>query len=497
VPPSPVAVRAELTGGLLRVLAAVATIIQIVVQGGDLRPAPRSAALVVHGVFAIAALIAAVWILLFREHPDRAHEIGDVSFAFTMAFVVGYQIAFHGYPGTATLLVVIAAFEGPIRYGLTGAVVSAVPLTIVTLGWPQTSANGTVPPPLLVATSIVVVTALTALVTRYLRWSAAESRAASERFTRAFAEVPVGMAVTDGSGTILQANAALGRLVGVEPETLCGWPLSNLAAMTDRSRVQDALARATRGERATTEARLAPRDLATWVEVSVGPLLTRPGAIELIVNVQDVTARREEAFALAHRANHDLLTGLPNRFLLAERLAVALAMSERSRSVVAVLFMDLDRFKDVNDRLGHGVGDLVLRSVAAQLQASLRPGDMIARFGGDEFVVLCENLESPAAAAMVALRLLGVLAEPIVAGGCKFEVGGSIGVAVGAGGGMDPEELITAADSAMYRAKRNGDRGYELVDLGRASRPTTLASTTSGPIPALRSKRFGSGRSPS
>ncbi|MEA2358633.1 MAG: hypothetical protein QOI62_1893 [Solirubrobacteraceae bacterium] len=188
--------------------------------------------------------------------------------------------------------------------------------------------------------------------------------------------------------------------------------------------------------------------------------------------------RRRAEERLAHQALHDDLTGLPNRGLLLDRLGHALERSERQGSPVAVLFMDLDNFKVVNDSLGHHVGDQLLLEVAARLQRVLRRSDTVgrigggtvARFGGDEFVVLCEDLTEEREALVIAERISRALAQPVVLGGQELVVSASIGLAVGTGGGATPEALVRDADAAMYRAKEQGPGRCEVFDQAMRSR---------------------------
>ncbi|MGZ4619200.1 MAG: putative bifunctional diguanylate cyclase/phosphodiesterase, partial [Frankiaceae bacterium] len=187
-----------------------------------------------------------------------------------------------------------------------------------------------------------------------------------------------------------------------------------------------------------------------------------PASLEGIV--LDITDRKQSEADIAFRAYHDPLTGLPNRATLNDRLTQALARRRRAHRVLAVLFADLDRFKTVNDRLGHAVGDEVLRGVAARLAGALRPGDTVARLGGDEFIVLCEELSDPDDVVEIAQRLQAALAPPIVVHSEEILISASIGVVVAAlQWPIDPAELLHEADLAMYRAKSRGCGRYEIV----------------------------------
>jgi diguanylate cyclase (GGDEF)-like protein len=177
------------------------------------------------------------------------------------------------------------------------------------------------------------------------------------------------------------------------------------------------------------------------------------------------SAERERAeHELAHQALHDPLTGLANRMLLIDRLTQALARSERRRKSVAVMFLDLDRFKVINDSLGHETGDRVLVCVADRLRRFLRPEDSASRLGGDEFVVLCEDLASERDAIDIAERLAQSVQQPIALDTGELVVTTSIGVALGKAVADSPEALVRDADAAMYQAKDGGRARYELFD---------------------------------
>ncbi|MEA2319306.1 MAG: hypothetical protein QOD44_3495, partial [Solirubrobacteraceae bacterium] len=188
--------------------------------------------------------------------------------------------------------------------------------------------------------------------------------------------------------------------------------------------------------------------------------------VQAVANVLATAVERHRDDERHRRAAlHDSLTGLPNRSLALDRIAHALRRRDREGGTVAVLALDLDRFKLVNDSLGHAAGDELLVALAPRLRDAIRPGDTVARFGGDEFVVVCDGLDGPGAAVRVAERLSGTLAEPVeLASGPQF-IGASIGIALAQGEGHTPDSLLRDADAAMYRVKerKGGDR-HELFD---------------------------------
>jgi diguanylate cyclase (GGDEF)-like protein/PAS domain S-box-containing protein len=186
--------------------------------------------------------------------------------------------------------------------------------------------------------------------------------------------------------------------------------------------------------------------------------------IQSIANVlADALARQATEDEIRHRALHDPLTGLPNRILFLDRLELALARLRRGKSLAAVMFLDLDRFKLVNDSLGHHAGDEILTAVAPRLKQALRATDTVARFGGDEFGILLEDIDSELAATQAAERIAAVFARPFVLGSAEHFVTASVGIAL-ARGGERADELVRDADTAMYRAKEAGRARYELFD---------------------------------
>lgn len=180
----------------------------------------------------------------------------------------------------------------------------------------------------------------------------------------------------------------------------------------------------------------------------------------------DITEQKLAEQRILQMAFHDMLTGLPNRRLLEDRIAQALAQARRNKNKVAVLFIDLDHFKPINDLMGHDAGDLLLKEVAARLTASVRAEDTVARQGGDEFIVLLSKIANAQDAEAVAGKILARLTEPFQIKGKELQIGGSLGIALFPSDGEDAETLMKNSDTAMYYAKQNGRNNYQLYQAG-------------------------------
>jgi diguanylate cyclase (GGDEF)-like protein/PAS domain S-box-containing protein len=202
-----------------------------------------------------------------------------------------------------------------------------------------------------------------------------------------------------------------------------------------------------------------------WFQTRMVPEWAGDGSVDrVLVVIRDVTERKAAEEELTHKTLHDPLTGLPNRVLLLDRVGLALDRMARTGGVVAVLFLDLDRFKGVNDTLGHAAGDRLLVEVGKRLSAASRPGDTVARLGGDEFVVVCGELGREHDAAIVARRLDTALGRPFDYGERIVSITASTGIATSSTPRCDPRDLVGDADAAMYRAKRRGRARFEFFD---------------------------------
>jgi hypothetical protein len=253
---------------------------------------------------------------------------------------------------------------------------------------------------------------------------------------------------------VLEVNPVGARLLGSTPEALVGSALPEAVHVDDRAALSTGALAVLTGTVAgwRGELRVAAGDRTRWMDVAVAPSRNRHCDPVLSVQLVDATERHDAHAHLRQLALHDPLTGLPNRSLLVDRLDHALAAAERVGSTVGLAYVDLDGFKAVNDEAGHDAGDVVLVTTARRLQSLVRPGDTVARVGGDEFVVLFPSA-GEAEVRVVLERMVTSLAEPLTLDDAVYRIRASYGVAVG-GGTTSARALLRAADAQMYAAKR-------------------------------------------
>ncbi len=287
---------------------------------------------------------------------------------------------------------------------------------------------------------------------------------------------PIGIAKLGTDGRLLEVNPAYGQILGYDPADLAGMPMGRFTHPDDRAENRELIEMMLGGEldRFSFEKRFVHADgHIVWASVNGSVVRSADGEpLYVIGQIEDITERRALSDALAVNAVTDPLTGLPNRTLFMDRLDAALRHAEASGRRVALLFLDLDRFKLVNDGLGHDAGDRLLRRVGQRLQGALRTGDVLARFGGDEFTLLCEVTGEDQVEAVVA-RLRASLATPVVEPDFEQFVSLSIGAALSTSESMLPSVLLRCADIAMYQAKALGPGRhviYEERDVGDTGR---------------------------
>jgi diguanylate cyclase (GGDEF)-like protein/PAS domain S-box-containing protein len=274
---------------------------------------------------------------------------------------------------------------------------------------------------------------------------------------------------TNHQGLVTYLNAVAEQLTGWPIADAVGRPVDEVLQLVDAEKrvpVPNPLTDAARHNRAATLPRACNLVQRTGVEIpiedSTSPIRDRTGNIDGGVMVfRDVSKARATALQLSYVAQHDGLTDLPNRSLLHDRLERALTAVKRHRAVLAVLFLDLDGFKQVNDALGHAVGDRLLQSVALRLSAAVRETDTVARLGGDEFVILLSEIVHVTDASRFAEKLLEAFRLPFVLDGHELHITASIGVVVPSGNCTRGEDILRHADSAMYEAKQHGRNNYQ------------------------------------
>ena len=292
-------------------------------------------------------------------------------------------------------------------------------------------------------------------------------RESEERFRSAFDDASVAMAILSLDDVILRVNDALCELSGYQEHELVGRRGIEMSHPEEYGLDVLRMTQVLRGEVKSfqMERRYVHRDGSTiWGLVNISAALDADGyPVHLLAQIQNITERKELEQNLQHQAFHDALTGLPNRAMLLERLGVALDVRDTDSGTLALLFLDLDNFKVVNDSLGHVAGDDLLMEVARRLTRGVARGDIVARLGGDEFAVLVSNLPGSEEAVTVARRLVESFEPPFVVQGRQIKTSTSIGI-VTAGTEDTPDDLLRKADVAMYRAKTRGRNRIELFD---------------------------------
>jgi diguanylate cyclase (GGDEF)-like protein/PAS domain S-box-containing protein len=328
---------------------------------------------------------------------------------------------------------------------------------------------------LMAMVSVVVVLLLAGLALLLARLQASHlQRAASERRLKLIADnVPALISQLDADGRYLYANRHFERLLGIEPSQLLGRPLAEARDAGYVAQVAPAMNTVLSGQEVNFESTLVLDGARRHFQQHYVPDIDEAQRVKGFYSITfDITEHTEVEQRLSAMARTDALTGLPNRLFFHERLAAAQAWQRRSGKGLALLYLDVDRFKRINDVHGHAGGDLVLKEFARRLRRCVRETDTVARLAGDEFVILLENLRDAAEAQKVARKVLAAFDPPVALGEESLSVGTSIGVVFDDAGQHSPDDLLAMADEALYRAKRMG-RGR--VQLWREVQEVVLA----------------------
>ena len=314
---------------------------------------------------------------------------------------------------------------------------------------------------------------------RQLAARSADLDDSEQRFRSLYEAIACGVMVRNARGEVVEANHAAQKIFGLELDAMLGKRTEELWNAYDEQgnripadRRPSMLALKHQETVRGMVLRMVPRTgVAKWLQVDAVPLFDAAGNVRQIVSsFIDITERKrvEDALrrseaALEHQALHDSLTGLPNRTLFHDRLQQAVLLGERHSQPAALLFLDLDKFKDVNDSLGHDAGDEVLKEMATRMRKELRSSDTVARMGGDEFATLLPGVAEPKAAAVTARKLLEAVARPVTVAGARLNLGASVGIAIFPLHASDPRSLMRAADLAMYEAKGSTAQRFQIA----------------------------------
>jgi diguanylate cyclase (GGDEF)-like protein/PAS domain S-box-containing protein len=309
----------------------------------------------------------------------------------------------------------------------------------------------------------------------------------SEERLRKFADASRAGIVFHDEGRITDCNEALAQLTGYSAQELIGSEIIQYVAPEHRER---ALENVRTGYERPYESEIVARDGSVIPVEFEGRVMPLGDKVYRLSVVRDIRRRKQNEARIDFLAHHDQLTGLPNRALLRERLEFILASARRRGNRAAVLFIDLDNFKVVNDSLGHAAGDELLKVVAARLPAALRAVDVVSRHGGDEFLVVLPDVEDERAPIPVAEKILAAIGEPMLIEGQSVTVSPSIGIAVFPRDGENVEELVKNADAAMYLAKERGRSNYQFFNKGLAESAQRAFQLETRMREAIRSNGF-------
>jgi diguanylate cyclase (GGDEF)-like protein/PAS domain S-box-containing protein len=319
-------------------------------------------------------------------------------------------------------------------------------------------------------------------------------RQSEQRFRAIFENVAIGIGLTDSEGQHIEVNPAWQKILGYSNEELRQMSFTEFTYPDDVAADVELYKELLAGRRDHYQMEkryICKSGQLAWGRLTVSLIRDRSNETQLaIATIENITERKRVEDKLQHNALHDVLTNLPNRALFVQRLEAALELTQRSAKgsslaslsqaqrqagyLFAVLFLDLDRFKNINDSLGHLVGDRLLIAIAQKLTASLRPGDTVARLGGDEFAILLEDIKSVSDATWIAERIQKQLSSPLNLDGHEVFTTVSIGIALSTHGYGNAEEILRDADTAMYRAKGLGKARYEIFNKAMHERVFTV-----------------------
>ena len=292
-------------------------------------------------------------------------------------------------------------------------------------------------------------------------------RESEERFRATLEHAPIGIMVTELDGRFIEVNQSICDLLGYTREELLKLTFMEITHPDDREKTRDNIQKLLDGEISSYKLeKLYMRKDGTlvWVQVTASLLRDESGApLNFIGQVEDISERKHHQEAIRKLAYYDALTGLPNRRLLQNGLEQSLVQAKRHGRCLAVMFLDLDHFKEINDTLGHDAGDELLTIMATRLERCVRSGDTVSRLGGDEFIIVLPEISHQKDAVFVAEKLLKLLSEPVTLQGREMKITASIGIVVypdnSAAHAMD---LMKMADVAMYRAKEAGRNQFQI-----------------------------------
>ena len=312
------------------------------------------------------------------------------------------------------------------------------------------------------------------------------------RSAAVFETISEGLFTLSAQGLLVSANPAFERLTGYHTSEIMGRdPEDFLHARRHSDHFYQRLAIENNGHwQGETRCRRKNGEVFPVWESVRAVFDTDAKVSHYVAAIADITQLRRAEEKVNHLAYHDPLTGLPNRMLLNDRLDQTLKLAERNNTLCAIMFIDLDGFKNINDTLGHSSGDLLLQTVAARIQTTLRDSDTVARMGGDEFVVIVDDLDRAEVSSRIACNLLDALSLPMDLGGERVAVSGSIGIAIFPADGTNRQALMQAADTAMYSAKAQGKNRICFYTSDLAARASERMSLEQGLRQAIKAEDF-------